>query len=289
MSFFDDILAAHVPEEADRAVILKYPELRTKVETIAAMNNRNQDWFSARLDADNKTFREKELEAALATANESLATAVVGSNDMTFEQIEAQLKSKGYVSKSDVDAQIAAAKTEFTQTLSRQDAGAFRLAGEAAKYANKHQSEFGEDIDMAKFTSQVASSLNPALPDMGVSSAYDNFVASKRTEKVIREAEALKVKSAADIEAAKQAGMEAGRQQGLIEAAQGRGGMPADQGGNGGPMGWMQKNQIERTRQVDADGNQKVPGGRLGDGAAAHAAYTQYLKDKAAGTVLQVM
>ena len=73
-SIFDEILVRHVPIEADRAVMLKYPELKARMDRIANMNGRNQKWFAQLLDVDNKTFKEKELEASLAEANERIKT-----------------------------------------------------------------------------------------------------------------------------------------------------------------------------------------------------------------------
>lgn len=279
MGIFDDILAR--ADEADRAVILKYPDLKTTFETTERLNEQNQAWLTKNYDfTEKKTFRELELEAAVVAANERAVAAAAGGNaDMTFEQIEANLKANGYLKKAEVDAQIAQARTGVEQFIAQRDTGAMVFAAEAATLAIHHQKEFGQDLDANGFAKYVAGS-NAQNPR----EAYNQYVAGMRNEKQTKELETLRTQSAAELERVKAEGLAEGRRLAQMEAAQ-NGGMPVDQG-KGQGMGWLQQRQIDRTKQVDADGNQQVPGGKLGDGSATQAIMQQLAKDRAEGKVL---
>lgn len=283
MGAFDDILNQFVSDEADRAVILKYQPLASKFDTAVDLNTKNQAWFATHYDWDaGKTIREKELEVAIEAEKErTAALAATGNSEMTFEQIEASLKSKGYVSKAEVDSQIAAATTGVKQFIAERDLGAMKFAAETATLAISHQQEFGAPLDANGFATFTAQS-NAQTPRV----AYDQYVATMRSEAQTKKLADMQTQHAADLERVKAESSETARRQALMEVAQGGGGMPVDQGKGSGSLGWMQQRQIDRTKLVDADGNQQVPGGRLGDGSAANAAYTQYLKDKADGKVL---
>jgi hypothetical protein len=281
MNFFDDILAQHVADEADREVIRKHPAFAQTVEEIAERDSVNQAWLAKNWDREaRKTVREKELEAALNEANERVAAAAASGSDMNFDDILAGLTAKGFVDKGALDAKATEVVGQIKTENMNRDMAVLRFYADTANLALKHKEEFGEELDADGFVKSYL-----AAPNAGAKSVYETFVATKRAEKAQKAATELAAKHQKDIEEAVAKTREETRRQTLMEVGPG-GSIPVDQGKGSSGTGYFQKMRQESRIVKDAEGNMTVPDGKLGDGTATAAIMAQIQKDRAEGKLV---
>lgn len=283
MNVFDQILQQFVPDEADRAVISKYPQLAESYNQVAAKNLQNQQWFSENLvDDSGKTKKELALEEQLRQHQERIAAMAASGGDMNFDEILAGLKAKGFVSGDDLTAKIADVDKTFSERINNRDSGVLHFFAKTANLAVQHKEEFGEPFDAEGFVKQYQAS-----GTYDPKAVYDSLVAAKREEKRNAEIKRLQEENQTLIEKARKEGEEAGRRAAAMESVQLNGGLPVDQGRNSGAasMGWLQRRQLDRSMAKDENGNQVVPGGKLGDGTATAAIMEQLRKDIADGKI----
>ena len=191
MALFDEILAK--AEEADRAVLDKYPALRQsllELETIrpqyaAAARKVEEwnDWSQKHFDREHGTTKaELALRTQYAEAVEELerlrAARETGESEMTFAEIEAQLKGK-FATKEDVnsalDSRRFATQESVQKGFNTLDNGMVAMYTRTATLPLKHYREFNEDLDMEQVFKYMS---DHSVPDPQV--AYDQMVASKR-------------------------------------------------------------------------------------------------------------
>jgi hypothetical protein len=234
MGYFDDILAkTAVTDETDRAALVslaeKYPALRTSVDTTAA----NLDlWHAWKRDHWDETSQMTvEAKAAVTEAEraklrvQALEAAGLGGGDMTFEQIEADLKAKGYVRKDDL---VAAADPMVVQRVNQSAANIEHFYRKTFTLPAEYMKEFGDappqdlmDKMLADYGQNVK--LNPQYDPRD---SYNKTVAPQREQLRI----AAEAKRTADTEKAIADAREEGRKAALLERgmAPGTPGSPVD-------------------------------------------------------------
>lgn len=224
MGLFDKILAQAA--EADREILNKYPELKASVEkaeqleqevekqaaTMADWNERLSGWERWKQshwdDARNVTREHvatlQELEEARRQMAELQAKGEVG--DMTFEEILAGLATKGFLTKEQMEAELAKRKVADLETVDRRldqmDRGMSTVFSKAAPLLLRHDKEFGKELDFDGLFKYMADN---QIHDPQV--AYDRMVEPDRRARQ-QEAEAARLKEIEDMKAAHAAELE---------------------------------------------------------------------------------
>lgn len=212
MAFFDTFLAK--VDQADKAVLDRYPELRASVDKMEAdfakstqFNQAWLDWQKDNWDAQAGTTRaEKAMSDELAAMQAMVDTGTGSTADV------AKLRQE-------LDAKIKATETNSMQAI----AGMNNFYRAVSNRLLSHQQEFKENLDADKLM-QYMTANNIQDPDV----AYDKMYAGRRAELAVEAGKVAETQRQADIAAAEQRGYE--RRQ--TEAAMGPGGMsPTDQSG----------------------------------------------------------
>ena len=302
MGAFDDIIKKATAE--DLAIIQKYPDLRTSFEHLetehAKATGRLTAWdgWAAEnfviIDPEKRIGKTKQQIAA-EQAREAAEARVLelealprGESDMTFEEIEAQFRAKGYVPATEIDRRVeeklkavpVGVTPDRVQEELNKLAGGFQVIyGKTAPLVRRHFDEFAEDLDMASFL-KFAGDRGMKSPE-DIDLHYKSFVLDKREAKRAVEDTTRQAELDAKIAAAKAEGEAAGRKAQAQESAMGQSGrMPTDQ--IGAPAGHLERRVREAAKPAGEDpAANKV---QLGDGLAG-VMYDAYLKEKAAASV----
>jgi hypothetical protein len=277
VAIFDEILKG-VTEE-DKAVLAKYPQLAQTVTNLEAAyteaDTKLNGWESWRKENwDEEAQTTKQAAAAQARVRELEAAGV---SDMTFDEIKEQLREEGFVAtKADIEAALAPKVAGFVSAKDHQEAlntlaaGFERAYFKSAPLLNKHQREFGEDLD-----------LQPVFKYMQENKIYDpeeaynKMVAPRRAEKATADKVALDEKHKLEITEAEARGAKAKAEELAMSAS----GSPTDLGGPAPYMG-----HLDRTRMADGEPSKDLPEpvqkARLGDMRTAQAAFEDWRKAK---------
>ncbi len=292
MGAFDEILKG--AEEADKAVLQKYPALKASLEELDQIKPRYADadsrltrWETWRKNNFDDTAGTTKTELALRTANTDLQTRVqtleaLSGADMSFDEILNGLKEKGYVTKADVEQTVAekvkgVSTKEDIEKLGNNLDGAMQFVyAKSYNLGRRHEKEFGEELDMAEVLKYMGTN-KISDPE----AAYNQMVGKRRDD--------ARVKALADLETKhKQAGEDArkvGEEAGKKQAAMGQGGrMPTDQTGQ--PLGHLERRAMDRAKKPAGDPakSAEVPEGvKLGDQVLSSLGYQEMLKNREAG------
>jgi len=213
----------------------KLNEFQQKEATFKDAEERLQNWESWRsdnwLDEHNMTRPQWEAQQELERMNRLIQPNSQPQGDeieMTPEELNAQLETlisqKGFLTQSQVDAQLAAKEAEFNNRLTTNATNQAMLSTLTQQYGLRHYQKFGEVLD----TNDLFDKANKA-GIQNFEQAYEMYTAPK-----VRELE--QQAHAKEIEEAKAAGYNEGRQQSTM-GQDGR--MPVDMGVP--EMGYLQK------------------------------------------------
>jgi hypothetical protein len=269
MGIFDQILQ-DIPQE-DRAILVKYPQLKTAVEDLETKNTNWNQWATENYDfQSNATKAEVELRSQLESETQralALEQQVGTGDDMTFEQIEADLNRRGYIKKADVDSAIAphlkAVEDKANTAVNQTAVGMQFLYTKVTPMVIDHSREFpNETLDLDKFFKHMEDTKSYGNPK----AAYDAFVAPQREAARQKAAEALATKHKEELESATKAAEEKGRKEALEQSGMSR--LPVDQRGPSEGMSPNQSRIIAAAKKED--GSFVVPKeAELGDGSLA--------------------
>lgn len=268
MGFFDDfVVKTGITDEADRKIALdlatKYPTFRTLVDETDTKLREWETWKTNAWDATagkskDQVRVETELDQARARIAQIEAGGGYGGVDMTFDEVEAQLKAKGYVPKDQI-ADLA--KPVATSEVNRMAGNIEQFYKRTLTLPVEHYQEFGTHMDADKLLELYAKG-----PGGDPRLTYDQMVAPLREEK----RKAADAKREEDHQAALKAAREEGERAGRQAVAMGAGqpGMPSDQtGATPSNLGHMQRSQAERLKA----GSEASGGDRpLGSGVSAN-------------------
>lgn len=290
MGVFEDILGK--AEEADRAVLNKYPDLKkylnddlpaiqAKFTEADTRLSEWETWKKQNWDKDSGTTKTEKVMAELYRAEQARATALEAAQaagvDMTFEEILGNLQQKGFATKQEIDAVV----TEKTKGLFSKEDGeklgnnldnALQFVyAKSYNLGRRHEKEFGEELDMGEVLKYMGAN---KIHDP--EAAYIQMTATKRTELQRKHAEELEAKHKKEVEDAKLAGEKEGEKKAAMSAR-----VPTDQSGPGG-LGHMQRTQLERAKAGKTDGQTEVPANvKLGDNVLSTLGYEELLKSRA--------
>jgi hypothetical protein len=260
MAIFDDILNGVAAE--DRAILAKYPALKTSVETLETQRNEAAryastwvNWHNENWDPEtNTTKRERELAAALADATTRLSSAAgAGADESTLAILRKEL--------ADTRKLVEDSQAKSLQSIE----GLHNFYGTIQSRMFAHKEEFGENLDGNAVMTYMTQN---GIKDPVV--AYERMFAGRRAELATQRTKDLEAKHLADIEAAEKRGRELAAR----EAAMGPGGsLPTDNsGGIAGVTGMGKPAEVPdalKTAMKDA---------KVGDGSLAALGYQAYLR-----------
>lgn len=187
---------------------------------------------------------------------------------MTFDDLEKDLIRTGYVKKADVEAMAKnlnlVDSNGLTAGLQNQAKAFEHIYVKATPFIRKFEREFGEDMDFESFYKTIATP--EAIAD--IPGAYEKFIAPKRAELQVKQAQQQVADLNKQIEEKKTVANSAGQ--------------PTD---NGAPvMGHMQKAAMDRAKGGDPAAALDKIVAPLGSGALAHAIAADYAKQSAGGS-----
>ena len=298
MGVFDEILSR--ADEADRAVLNKYPDLRRYAEehqTFATELNtlrpkfkeadeaakKWESWRAQNWDQESGTTKTEKDMAEMYRAEAARAAALEAASgaDMTFEEILGNLQQKGFATKAEIEQVITektkgfATKEDTTQVGNNLDRAMQFVYAKSYNLGRRHEKEFGEELDMASVLTYMGEN-KIADPEL----AYSQMIAPKREAQQKKQAEELAAKHAKDLEDAKLAGITEGQKKTAMSAR-----IPTDQSGPGG-LGHLQRAQLDRSMVKKAEnGTPEVPTGvKLGDGVLTTLGWEELLKNREAAS-----
>lgn len=256
MGFFDEFVVKNgITDETDRTAALalatKYPGFRTMVDETDEKLRAWETWKDSAWDLAAKKPKdqvrvETELDQARARIQQMESTGGFGA-DMTFEEIETQLKAKGYMNKDQV---AALAMPVATSEVNRMAGNIEQFYKRTLTLPVEHFQEFGVQLDTDALLEAYAKS-----PGGDPRIVYAQLVTPLREEK--RKVADLKKEEEhqAALKTAREEGERAGAQR--VSMANGQPGMPADQtGATPSNVGPLQRQQAERFKAAqEAAGN----------------------------------
>lgn len=256
MGFFDEFaVQTGITDEADRKVALdlavKYPGFRQAVDETddklrAWETWKDSAWDTAASKTKDQVRVESELEQARVRVQQLEAAGGGFGTDMTFDEIDAQLKSKGYVSKDQI-ADLA--KPIATSEVNRMAGNIENFFKRTATLPTEHFAEFGAHLNFDELLDRYSKS-----PGGDPRIVYDQMVAPVRDER--RKASETKKEEEHQLalKTAREEGERAGAQRAAMAA--GQPGMPTDQSGASAPtMGPVQRQQAERFKVASEAAN----------------------------------
>ena len=299
MGVFDEIL--NRADEADRAVLNKYPDLkryaeehqvfatelntlRPKFKEADTKLSEWEQWKADNWDQDAGTTKTEKAMAEMYRAEAARAAALEAASgaDMTFEEILGNLQQKGFATKADIEQVITektktlATKEDTTKVGENLDRAMQFVYAKSYNLGRRHEKEFGEELDMAAVLTYMGTN-RIADPEL----AYSQMIAPKREELRKKQGEELAAKHAKDLEDAKLAGITEGQKKTAMSAR-----IPTDQQGPGG-LGHLQRAQLDRAtaKKSEANGVPEVPTGvKIGDGVLTTLGWEELLRNREAAS-----
>lgn len=290
MGAFEDIL--NKAEEADRAVLNKYPDLKkflnedlpaiqTKYADVDGRLKKWEDWRTKQWDDESGTTKTEKAMAELYRAEQARATALeaaqAAGGEMTFEEILGNLQQKGFATKAEIESVVS----EKTKTLFSKEDGeklgnnldsALQFVyAKSYNLGRRHEKEFGEELDMGEVLKYMGAN---KIHDP--EAAYTQMTATKRADLQKKLATEADEKNKKAIEDAKAAGILEGEKKAAMS-----GRVPTDQSGPG--LGHMERARMERAKaSKTADGQADVPANvKLGENVLSTLGYEELLKNRA--------
>lgn len=292
MGKFDEIL--NKVDEADRAVLNKYPDLKKSLDTLETdyqvANSKLHEWETWKADAwdpEAKTTKsERAVREAYQQAQERIAALeTAAGSDMTLEEISNHIKQTGYATKQDIEAIVEARTRTLQEKLADREyvdkknndisAGFGHIFQKTYNLGRHHEKEFGEDLDIGGvFKYMTDNKIND--PEV----AYNQMMVTKRTEIATKKATELEEKHKAEVEAARKQGEElAAKKFGMGQ----NGKIPTDQTGADNSMGHIQRKAIDKVKKATDDATQVPDKVQLGQQILSELGYQDLLKNREAG------
>jgi hypothetical protein len=259
MGIFDEILERSVTDQTDReaikALATKYPglvkevdehgmrqsdysrrlnEFTTKEKTFQATDQKVKEWETFFGEAGQQWDAEHGMTVGEWEARQQLAAAGTGASDMTFEQINEELKKHGYLRRDDLKPEFEAHSKTVGQQVNNVQAGMELVYTRLTPALFRFQSEFGRPMTHMEFEGLVrqAGQNVPKLVEKP-EEIFDEFVKPMRAERELAEEK----KARAEAEAKLKAIQEGGSAKSTTE-----------QGGESRPMPFTQRQAMARAK-----------------------------------------